>query len=177
MIAAANCSYHFWVNNHREKAFLRRCAQQVLLQTSSWLEANRASHKTWLISTCSCRCWASSCEKALTVVRHAMCMAFTMCTLSVSKLGPWSVHGCVGFRTPSVVTRAVAMWAAACRHLWSGRTDLAASVTLFVSVACREDFEFDKVPDQWFEHPTEAMRNPSEKEWYTTAYWAGQVRI
>ncbi len=41
---------------------------------------------------------------------------------------------------------------------------------------CREDFEADKVPDQWSEHPTEAMRNPSEKEWYTTAAWSGQVR-
>ena len=30
--------------------------------------------------------------------------------------------------------------------------------------------------DQWREHPSEAMRNPSEKEWYTTAYFAGQVR-
>ena len=26
MIAAANCSYYYWVNNHREKAFLRKCA-------------------------------------------------------------------------------------------------------------------------------------------------------
>ena len=31
MIAAANCSYHFWVNNHREKAFLRKCARQIML--------------------------------------------------------------------------------------------------------------------------------------------------
>ena len=41
---------------------------------------------------------------------------------------------------------------------------------------CREDFEKDKVADQWREHPSEAMRNPSEKEWYTTAYFAGQAR-
>ena len=43
-------------------------------------------------------------------------------------------------------------------------------------VVRRQDFEIAKVPDQWREHPSEAMRNPSTDEWYTTAYFAGQVR-
>jgi len=51
----------------------------------------------------------------------------------------------------------------------------AVSLTGRHPLLCREDFEKDKVADQWREHPSEAMRNPSEKEWYTTAYFAGQV--
>ena len=41
----------------------------------------------------------------------------------------------------------------------------------------REDFEKDNVADQWREHPSEAMRNPSEKDWYITTYYSGQVRL
>ena len=30
MVAATNCSYHRWVNTHREKAFLRKCVHVMM---------------------------------------------------------------------------------------------------------------------------------------------------